>query len=331
MDARDGPVRGGGDTGRKCFDEGALDEIDHALTRLDAAVHRGGRLAVQDRAFVRHDGDRAIQAGIRSDVWIDERLDRVVDRRVEARPHDVHTRSDLGGVATEVEVHLVSGHRDHHFERQFVVELRRVEQVLEGVDAIRHGGDRGARSALGVVEEFTRDGSRLIRAVPFDEFEVPSASHPERRLLSVQISLALFGDLTVEQEDFEQLLLEHTFADEVHRGDPDRLLEDVGVPAVTEVRVMSERCRPRMHLTVHEDRLREDDVRQMRATPRVRIVPDEDVALADLIVIEAGTDPVDDAHERAQVHRGAALVLGDCAALCIEQARRAVAALLDVR
>ena len=99
--------------------------------------------------------------------------------------------------------------------------------------------------------------------------------------------------------------------------------------AIDEVGVVRDVRRPGDDLALEEDRLDQHDVGQVRAAAGVGVVADEDVALADLRQRMPRRHVLDHAHQRAEVHRDVHR-LAQRAAARVEQARRAVAPLLDV-
>jgi hypothetical protein len=103
----------------------------------------------------------------------------------------------------------------------------------------------------------------------------------------------------------------------------------MGVAAIGEIGMMRGVDRPADEGAGDEDRLGEDDVRQMRAAALIGVIADEDVAGPQIFDAVALEDVRDDADEAAEMHRYV-LGLAERVAAHIEQHGRAVAAFLDV-
>ena len=331
VDAGVGAVAGRGDPLRDGRRQRPGDQIHHSLTGLAASVHRRRRLAVQDASERRRDSDRTVEPGVRQDVGVDKSLQRVIAGRVEAGPDDVHACPHLRWIAGEIEGDLVTRDGDGDPQFELLVQFGAVEPVGEGVVAVGELRDRSPSATLGVVEQFSGHLDHGLAPVASAELVVAIDRGVQGGLLSTEIGTAFFGDLAVQQDQLQQFLLQHTAPDEVHRRNPDRLLEDVLVAPVAEVGVVGQGCRPGGQLTRNEDRGSEHDVGQVRTAAGVGIVADEDIPLGDVLGGDAVPDGPHYPHQRAQVQRRAALVLSDRVTVGVEEAGGAVASFLDVR
>ena len=233
------------------------------------------------------------------------------------------------GGAVEVEIDLVVLDLDADLEGQRAVELVALVDVLERIDAGGDGADAGARQAFGVIEQRIAGRQQQVLAVAVAEALEALDALAVGGHLRAQVVQALARHLQVEQHEIEDVLHQLAFAIEPHGRNANAFLEDVRMAAIDEVGVMGRVGGPGDQLAFVEDRLGEHDVGQVRAAAGVGVVAHEDVAFADVLHVEALGDLLDDADQRAEMDRDVR-GLAQRAALGIEQARRAVAPLLDV-
>ena len=306
-----------------------MDQVHHALTRLRSRVDRGRRHAVQHRAGRRRDVDRPEEAGVRRDLGPDERLDRVVHGREESGPHEVQSGAHLRR-ALEMQEDLVASDLDAGPEDLLLRHFVGFEPVLELVDPRGDRRDAGAGQSLGVVQQRVARREHELRAVFRAQRAEALDALAVRGHLRTEVVESLARHLAVQQDQLEHVLLDPSLAIEPHRRNPEPFLVDMRVPAVDEVRMVRDVRGPRRDRPVDEDRLHHHDVGKVCPAARVRVVADEDVALAHLLERMARRHVLHHAHQRAEMHRDVHR-LAERAAARVEETRRAVAPLLHVR
>ena len=305
-----------------------MDQVDHALARADAAVHRGGMHAIDHAALGRRHGNRAGEPGIGQHGRVDHRLDRVIHGRKQRRVGHVDAGAELRR-GVEIEPHLLAVDGDGDAEIEFAVEFRPVIAVGEAVGAVRDGGDAGAHLALGVILQRPAGGEHHVAAVAGAQRGHPLHAEPVGRHLRTQVGEALVRDLAVEQDQRLHVGLQRARAIQPDRWDAEAFLIDVLVAAIGEIGVVGGVDRPGGDGAVDEDRLGQHEVGQMGAAALERVVADEHVTGPHVGGVVPLEDVRDDADEAAEVHRDV-LGLAERGARRVEQRGRAIPPLLDV-
>ncbi len=96
--------------------------------------------------------DRTVEPIVYWDVWVDQCLDREVDRGEQRGAYHVDWRPHLRRCVGEGEENLAAHHRHLDPEIQDAVDQVAVEPMLESVSSVGDFGDPEAGAALGVVE-----------------------------------------------------------------------------------------------------------------------------------------------------------------------------------
>ncbi len=201
------------------------------------------------------DVDRPVHAGVRQDRRVDDDLHRVVAGRQQRRPNHIQPGPHLGRVAAEIEVNLITLDGDRNLEFELLCAKRlTIEVVGETIGPIRNLGDAGAGLPFGVVEQGIASLLDRISAVAFAQPLHPAHPEPVGGELGAQIAESLVRHLTVEQDEFENILAKLAAVKDLDRRNPQPLLIDVGVAAVDEIGVVGEVADEADDLTVEEDR-----------------------------------------------------------------------------
>ena len=225
----------------------------------------------------------------------------------------------LGGRAREVDPHGVVVDLDRDADRQQPV--CGLEEVLGLVASVGHAANPGPHDPLRVGEELGHRGHDAFAAATRAELLDPAVGETVGRQLRAQVAASLRRAAHLRDERLQGLLVEQ------RRRDHDALVRERARPRWQAARLAAadvDVVRPRDREA--EERPRDGrQIGQMRPT-RVRVVEDPD--LAGLRV--AGHHGGHGLRHRAEVDRDV-LGLRDHPALLVEQRRRAVVPLLDVR
>jgi hypothetical protein len=219
----------------------------------------------------------------------------------------------------EVDPDLVAGDRDGTADRQ--VTVNRLDNVLGLAATVRELCDRGPHHPLGVGEELVHRGGDAVATTALTELLEPSLGEPVRGELGAKVAAPLLG-LPRRQDE----ALEHLVGEELRRQDHAFLVEGAreGGEArrldPADVRVVGTRDRE------PEDGAGDEGHVGQVGAARVRVVEDRDLARLE----PEPHDGRDRVGHRAEVDRDV-LRLRDHPAALVEQRRRAVASLLDVR
>ena len=319
------------------FGERAKDHIDHSLTGLRARC-RGRRERSMDHTGRRRDDMYRIEHAVVGRAFgVDQHLERVQRRGLQASEAVVHVATHLRRGAGEVEPYLVALDADRHLDGNIggahtVV----VEHVGELVGAVGQAPDAGAHAACDRVDDGLAAAFDLIGAPAPEQFL--QAAQPEAVAgdLRVVVAAPLMRHAHVEQDQLQDVV------DDLAAGyDPDRrntqaFLVDLGHAAshtarchAAYVRMVRDVGDEKNKLAVAEHWRKDRHVGQVRAAPDKRIVGDEHVAGANTVAAEAFEHDFDQAQHGGQVQRQALALHHDTAG-GIEDRRAVVVAFLDV-
>ena len=157
-------------------------------------------------------------------------------------------------------------------------ELGIVVGVGKAVGAVRQCRDAGAHLALGIVLQGVADGEHRLGAVFAAQRLHALHAQPVRRHLRPQIGLPLARDLAVEQDQLLYVALQFAGAIEADRRDAQSFLVDMGMAAISEIRVMRGVDYPGDNMAVDENRLAEHDVGQVGARTCISVISNEHIA-----------------------------------------------------
>jgi hypothetical protein len=230
----------------------------------------------------------------------------------------------------EIHVDAISGDLDRH--AQLEIAVGRLHRLGREIATVGHGGDGRPRASLGIVEHRPAGVPEPIDAALRAQLPHPALGEAMHRELRVQVAPALVAHARVGDDQLEHVRVHAGPRRDPRRRDDQALLVQVrrvGRHArgrhAANVRMMRPRRSEADQQAVDVDRRDERDVGQVRAA-RVRIVQAPDLACLG----PARDDGGDRGRQGAEVNRDV-LSLDDERAVRVEQRRRAVATLLDVR
>ena len=256
-------------------------------------------LRVDVGAGLGDDLDRPHEAGVGHDVRVRDALQDCVDRRLGEGQVRVDRPLGLWRGAREVQLDLVALYRHADLDGDGLrAEPVVVHVVGELPRAVGQALDLGPRQALRVVDDVRHVALEVLQAMLLDQPENVPLALPQRRYLRLDVAQHLVGYPDVLLDDPPHGLVELPLFVQLQRRQAQAFLVDLGVvtgvaagDAAADVGLMGDHASPPHQQIVHEDRLEDEDVRQM-AGALVRVVVGEDVARLD-VVAEVGPDGVE--------------------------------------
>ena len=217
-----------------------------------------------------------------------------------------------------MEPHRIALHHDGGGEGEIAAGFRIVEVIRKAVGAIRNRLDPGAHFPLGIILQRLARRQDRVAAVFGAEPDDTLRAQPVGRHLRAKVGDAFAGQLAVQQD--EVVHVRHGFARAVEpdRRDAQPFLIDMRVAAVVEIRMMGDVDGPGGGYAIDEDRLGQHDIRQMRATALIPIIPDEDIAGLHRLNRVFAHDVGNHVEQAAEMHRDV-LGLAERHAVHVEQ------------
>ena len=211
-----------------------------------------------------------------------------------------------------------------------------VHRVLEAVDTVRQTGDGGAHARGGAGHDLAEAVADRGNPVMAEDLDQPAAAEPAGRDLGKIVAAPFGRNPHIEQDQIEQVLLQHALAEQAHHRDAQAFLVDLGQPAghaaghgTADIGMVGDVAHEGDEIAVEIHRHRHVDVRQMGAAGDMGIVGDEQVAVAD-IAVEAGEQAFHQPAHGGEMDRQGGIGLHDQAAGRVHDRRRMVAPFLDV-
>ena len=277
--------------------------------------------------------ERPVGAGVGEDVLREQDTKSEIARRAGYGEGAVYVAANGVGGAREVYLHRVAlhGHRGLYGD-VIVGDAVALHAVLGGVLPVGEVADGLACALLCVRDDLIEGGEDRVLASAVYKLGEALFCDVVRGDLGPQVTAPEAGGADVGEEEVHHVGHVFAVAHQTHRRDDDALLEDLARVArhgagthPAHVGVVGPRHRVPDNLSLVGDGRDERYVGQMRPA-RVRVVYGEDVARL-RVAAHYGSNGLG---HRPEVD-GDVLGLGDHQALLVEERRRAVAPLLDVR
>ena len=199
----------------------------------------------------------------------------------------IDVAADLVARLRKIESDVIALHFDPGLDWNIQsAEAVAIHDVREFVNSVRDLAYGVAHALTGPRDDFIEGFLKRRGGIGLGEFDQPPLTKPACGDLGEIISPALLRHSDVEQKQVENVLHEFAAPEQLHDGDPQPFLKNLGHATghtarghAPDVRVVGDGANEGEELASDEDRHRNIDIGQMRPACDVRIVADEDVAL----------------------------------------------------